>query len=98
VEDDKETVSVRFRGVKKDKSIIPIENIMCHIYYNNKTAYLSSYSLIERHLDEVNIPKLIITNEGKKIVLDYNPTIVKNLEDNNIQFKIYNHCSYREED
>jgi len=32
---------------KKDKKIIPIENYICHIYYDNKTAYLSSYSLIE---------------------------------------------------
>ena len=98
VEDDKKTVSVRFRGVRKDKKIIPIENYNCHIYYNNKTAYLSSYSLIERHLDEELIPKLIRTKEGKKIVLDYSPDIVKNLEDNNIQFKIYNHSSYQEED
>ena len=98
IEDDKKTVSVRFRGVKKDKSIIPVENYMCHIYYGNKTAYLSSYSLIERPFDEVNIPKLIRTNEGKKIVLNYSPDIVKTLEDNNIDYQIIKHYSYREEE
>lgn len=97
IEDDKKTVSVRFRGVKKDKNIIPIENYICHIKYNNKTAYLSSYIQLKEPIDEVYIPKIIKTKEEKKIALDYHPNVVKLLEDNNIEFEIIKHCSYREE-
>ena len=43
IEVDKKTVSVRFRGVRKDNHIIDIENYMCYIKYNNKFAVLSSY-------------------------------------------------------
>jgi PAS domain S-box-containing protein len=98
IENDKKMVTIKFRGVRKDKKIIPIENYNCHIYYENKTAYLSSYALVKSALDEENIPKLIKTKEGKKIILDYNPDIVKTLEDKNLKFKIIKHCSYREED
>ncbi|MFX1281918.1 MAG: PAS domain-containing protein [Promethearchaeota archaeon] len=95
IEDDRKIVTVQFRGVRKDKKIIPIENYNCHIYYDNKTAYLSSYSLIENLLDEEHVPKLIKT---KKIVLEYNPNIVKTLEENNLRFKIIKQYLYREED
>ena len=98
VEDDKKTVSVRFRGVKKDKSIIPIENYMCYIKYNNKTAFLSSYILLEESSDEYYIPELIKTKEEKLIVSKFSPKIVKYLEDNNLDFEIIKHSSYREED
>ena len=98
VEDDKKTVTVRFRGVKKDNSIIPIENYMCYIKYNNKTAFLSSYILLEEFSDEFYIPKLIKTKEEKLIVLKFSHNIVKHLEDNNLNFEIIKHSSYREED
>lgn len=98
IEDDKKTVSIQFRGVKKDEKIIPIENYICHIYYDNKTAYLSSYSPIEGHVAEEHVPKLIRTKEGKKIVLDYSPHMIKTLENNNVKFDIITYSSYREED
>ena len=98
IEEDKKTFSVQFRGVRKDKKIIPIENYICHIYYNNKTAYLSSYSLREKIVDEFYIPKLIKTKEEKLIRLKFSPNIVKYLEDNNIDFEIIKRSSYREED
>ena len=98
VEDDKKTVSVRFRGVKKDKSIIPIENYMCYIKYNNKTAFLSSYILLEESSDEYYIPELIKTKEEKLILSKFSPKTVKYLEDNNLDFEIIKHSSYREED
>ena len=97
VEDDKKTVTVRFRGVKKDKKIIPIENYNCYIKYNNKTAFLSSYILLEESSDEFFIPKLIKTKEEKLIVLKFSPNIVKLLDDNNLNFEIIKHSSYREE-
>jgi len=97
VEADKKTVSVRFRGVKKDKEIINIENYICHIYYNNKTAYLSSYISLEEPPDEFYIPKLIKTKTEKNIILNYHPDTVNLLEDNNIKFEIIKYCSYREE-
>ncbi len=97
IEDDKKTVSVRFKGVRKDKIIIPIENHICNIEYNNKSAYLSSYIHLREPIDEIYSPKSIRIKEEKKIALDYHPNMVKILEDNNIEFTIIKHCSYREE-
>ena len=45
--EDSKTVSVRFRGITKDKRIINIENYVCRMTYNNKSAYLSSYVLLD---------------------------------------------------
>jgi len=97
IQDDKKTIVVHFRGVKKDKRIIPIENYNCQIKYNNKFAVLSSYIQLEDSIDEISIPKLIKTKEEKKIVLDYHSDIVKLLKENNKKFQIINYCSYREE-
>ena len=93
IEADEKTVSVRFRGVRKDNHLIEIENYMCYIKYNNKTAYLSSYISLE----ESYIPKLIKTKTERKIILDHHPDLVKLLADNNIKFEIIKHSSYREE-
>ena len=71
---------------------------MCYIKYNNKTAYLSSYILLEETSDEFYIPKLIKTKEEKLIVLKFSPNIVKHLDDNNLNFEIIKRSSYREED
>jgi len=98
VEDDKKTVTVRFRGVRKDTSIISIENYMCYIKYNNETAFLSSYILLEEFSDKLYIPKLIKIKEEKLIVLKFSPNIVNHLEDNNLNFEIIKRGSYREED
>ncbi|MFX1322763.1 MAG: PAS domain-containing protein [Promethearchaeota archaeon] len=97
VENDKKTVSLRFRGVRKDKKIVNIENYICHIKYNNKTAYLSSYILLEEPYNELYGPQTIKITKKKKIVLDYQTDIIKLLKDNKIKFDIYNACSYREE-
>jgi len=96
IEADKKTVSVRFRGEGKDNDIIDIENYMCYIKYNNKTAYLSSYIPLEETIGELYIPKLIKTKEERLIVLESTPNIIKYLEDNKIQFEIITHSSYRE--
>ncbi len=98
VENDKKTVSLRFRGVRKDKKIVNIENYICHIKYNNKTAYLSSYILLEEPYNKLYTPQTIKITKKKKIVLDYQPEIINLLKDNKIKFDIYNTCSYREED
>ncbi|MFX1573695.1 MAG: PAS domain-containing protein [Promethearchaeota archaeon] len=97
IENGKKTVSVRFRGVKKDETVIPIENYNCQIKYNNKFAVLSSYIQLEELIDETYLPKIIKIKEEKKIILGYHPNVVKILEDNNIDFDIIHHCSYREE-
>ncbi len=98
VEDDKKTVSLRFKGVRKDKKIINIENYICHIKYNNKTAYLSSYISLEEPYNKLYTPQTIKITKKKKIVLDYHPDIITLLKDNKIKFDIYKTCSYREED
>ncbi len=97
IETDKKTVSVRFRGVKKDNHIIDIENYMCYIKYNNKTACLSSYISLEESFDEIYVPKLSKRKIEKKIILDYHPDIVKFLGDNTIKFEIIKCSSFREE-
>jgi len=97
IEADKKTVSVQFRGVRKDNHIIDIENYMCYIKFNNKTAYLSSFIPLEETPDEFHIPKLIKIKEEKLIVLKSIPNVIKYLEDNNIKFEIIKHSSYREE-
>ncbi|MFX1340634.1 MAG: PAS domain-containing protein, partial [Promethearchaeota archaeon] len=84
IEDDKKTISVRFRGVRKDNSIIPIENYNCQIKFNNKFAVLSSYIQLDEPTDEIYIPRIIKIKEEKKITLDYHPNIIKLLEKNNL--------------
>jgi len=98
IEKDKEIITIRFRGVKKDKSIINIENYNCQIKYNNKFAVLSSYISLEESFNKLYIPKLIKTKTEKIILFKYHPNIVKLLEDNNLKFEIIKHYSYREED
>ena len=98
VAEDKKTASVRFRGVRRDKKVIDIENYICHIEYNNKTAYLSSYiELEDSYEEETYIPKTIKITSNKKIVLDYHPDIMNLLKEHNLKFNIIKHCSYREE-
>jgi PAS domain S-box-containing protein len=92
------TAIFRFRGITKDNKVISIENYVSRIKYNDKWAYLSSYISKEEFPDDKDTPKIIKTNEGKKIVLDYDINIVKTLEDNNIKFETISHASYREED
>ncbi|MFW9968768.1 MAG: PAS domain-containing protein [Candidatus Odinarchaeota archaeon] len=98
IQDDKKTILVRFRGIRKDSSIIDIENYMCHIKYNNKFAVLSSYIQIKEHRDEVIISRLIKTKEEKRIISDYHLNLIKFLEANNIDYQIIKRCSYREEE
>ena len=98
VENDKTTVSLQFRGVRKDEKIVNVENYICHIKYNDKTAYLSSYIPLKESHNKLYIPQTIKITKKKKIVLDYHPDIIKLLKDNKIMFDIYNTCSYREGD
>lgn len=97
IEDDRKTVTVQFRGVKKDKTVFHIMNYICHIKFNNKTAYLSSYVSLEEPPYDFYISKLIKTKSEKIIILKYQSDIVKFLEDNNLKFEIIKHVSYREE-
>lgn len=95
--EDKQSAILRFRGVKKNGDIIPIENYICRIKFNNKYMYLSSYYPLEEKLSEVHIPKVIKTKEEKKIIVDYHPNLIKFLEENEIKFKIIIRSFYREE-
>ncbi|MFW9873319.1 MAG: PAS domain-containing protein [Candidatus Thorarchaeota archaeon] len=98
--EDGNTVSVRFRGVTKDTKVFELENYICMIKFNNKTAYLSSYVPLEEiHVEpESYTPKTIRMLIKKKITMDYNPAIVKLLRNNNVKFDIIEHCLFREED
>ena len=44
--DGNQVIIIRFRGIKKDGSIIPIENNVCIVQYNNKKAMFSSYTVL----------------------------------------------------
>lgn len=68
--EDSKTVSVRFRGITKDKRIINIENYVCRMTYNNKSAYLSSYVL----LDILLLQYLLLMKDWK--VDNFNPYFV----------------------
>lgn len=99
VEDGK-TVSIRFRGVTKDKKTFELENYICVIKYNNKTAYLSSYVPVEEiyREPETYTPKTIRIQMKKRIALEYHPDIIKLLRNQNIKFDIIDYCTFREED
>ncbi|MFX1573700.1 MAG: PAS domain-containing protein [Promethearchaeota archaeon] len=98
IENDKRTITIQFRGIRKDKKIINIENYNCPIKYNNKFAVLSSYIPIERTFkEEPYAPKIKKTKEEKLIMLKFTPLTEKLLRDNNVKFDIYNQSSYREE-
>ncbi|MFX1574958.1 MAG: PAS domain-containing protein [Promethearchaeota archaeon] len=97
IEDDRKTVSVKFRGVSKTKKIINIENYNCRIEYNNKTAILSSYVKISPKEEEVYTPKIYTIKTGKKILIEYKPKIIEILKSQGIKFDIIKSCTYREE-
>ncbi len=98
IENDKRTITIRFRGIRKDKSIINIENYNCQIKYNNKFAVLSSYIPLEETFEEEPYtPKMIKIKREKIIILKYHSDIEKLLKDSNLKFEIYTHSSYREE-
>ena len=98
IENDKRTIAIRFRGIRKDKKIINIENYNCQITYNNKFAVLSSYIPLEKTFEEEPYaPKIKKTKEEKIIILKFTALTEKLLRDNNVKFDIYNQSSYREE-
>lgn len=96
--EDQRTAFVRFRGIKNNGEIIPIENYIGIVYYNSKKAYLSTYLSLETPIEEVYKPKTIRIKTRKKIVLDYHPEIIKMLKTNNVKFDIIKNCLYKEED
>ena len=98
VHEDQRTVSVRFRGIKKNGEVILIENYNSIVYYNGKMAVSSTYLELEEPFKEMMYqPTNVIMKESQKIVLDYHPGTVKILEDNNLKFEIIEHLSYKEE-
>ncbi|MFX1594397.1 MAG: PAS domain-containing protein [Promethearchaeota archaeon] len=98
IEKDNKTIIIRFRGVKKDKSIINIENYNYQIKYNNKFAVLSYYNLLEGTFkEEIYAPKTITIKKEKIIMLKYHPYIENLLKSNNLKYEIYNYSSFQEE-
>jgi len=98
VHEDQRTVSVRFRGIKKNGEVILIENYNSIVYYNGKKAVSSTYLELEEPFKKMMYqPTTVIMKESQKIVLDYHPETVKILEDNNLKFEIIEHLSYKEE-
>ncbi|MFX1571011.1 MAG: PAS domain-containing protein [Promethearchaeota archaeon] len=96
IEDNKNAI-LQFRGVRKEGEIIPIENYIYRIKYDNKYMYFSSYVQLDKFFEELYIPKIIKTKEEREIMLNYSPDIIRLLEDNSIDFEVIKHYSYREE-
>jgi len=98
--EDNNAVSIRFRGITKDKKVFELENYICVIKFNNKNAYLSSFVPLEETYEgeEIYVPKLIKIQNEKLIILDYHPDTIELLKLNNLKFEILDHSSYREED
>ncbi|MFW9828237.1 MAG: PAS domain-containing protein [Candidatus Thorarchaeota archaeon] len=89
VHEDQRTVSVRFRGIKKNGDIILIENFNSVVYYNGKRAISSTYLELKELFKKMMYQSTItLMKEGQKIVLDYHPETIKILEDNNLKFDI----------
>jgi len=42
--EDNKTISIQFRGIRKDGQIILIENYVCTVKYNGINGYLSTYN------------------------------------------------------
>ena len=59
--EENNVVTVRFRGIRKDGQIIPIENYICVVSHNNKKAMLCSYLLLD---------KPVIRKGSKKIKIE----------------------------
>ncbi|MFX1354113.1 MAG: PAS domain-containing protein [Promethearchaeota archaeon] len=99
VQEDHRTVSVRFRGIKKNGEIILIENFNSVVSYNGKRAISSTYlELKELFMIMMYQQTTPILKESQKIVLDYHPETIKILENNNLKFDIIEHFSNKEED
>jgi len=98
VQEDQRTVSVRFRGVKKNGEIILIENFNTVVYYNGKRAISSTYLELKELFKEMMYqPISTIRKENQKIILDYHPGTIKILENNNLKFDIIEYLSNEEE-
>ncbi|MFW9785719.1 MAG: PAS domain-containing protein, partial [Candidatus Heimdallarchaeota archaeon] len=98
IHEDERTVSVRFRGIKKNGEIILIENYNSVVYYNGKKAISSTYlELKELFMEMMYLQTTSIMKESQKIVLDYHPETIKVLENNNLKFNIIKHLSNKEE-
>lgn len=97
--EDKDAVSFQFRVFTKKGEMISVKTYLNIIKYNNERAYLLSYAPMKKSSDkyELYASKTIKITTEKKIALDYHPNVIKLLEDNNLDFEIINHCSYREE-
>ncbi|MFW9969360.1 MAG: PAS domain-containing protein [Candidatus Odinarchaeota archaeon] len=96
--EDKQNAILQFRGVRKNRDIILVENYIYRIKYDNKYAYFSSYGQLEEVPEEIIIPTLVKTKEQRKIISDFNSNIINFLEENKINYKIIKLYSYREED
>lgn len=89
--ENKTTVYINFRGIKKNSEIIPIRNCVLVVKYNGTNAYLSSYESMKKinnyeNLNDSQIDVLIIMckrgldliAEGKK--LHYFESKIMNLQ------------------
>ena len=58
--EENNVVTVRFRGIRKDGQIIPIENYICVVSHNDKKAMLCSYLLLDKPMIRKGCKKIKI--------------------------------------
>lgn len=85
-------------NLKENIQYFKDKKLWLYIYYNNKTAYLSSYIPLEKVYEKDYTPQTAKITTKKKIILDFHLNSIKLLKDNKVKYDIYNICSYREED
>jgi len=59
IADDK-VITVRFRGIRKDGTVIPIENYICVVHFDDKKAMLCSYMILKNSLERNATEKINI--------------------------------------
>ena len=95
--EDARNCILHFRGIRKNGEIIPIENSVYRIKYQNRYAYFSTYNQLDPIIEDVYLLKTIKITKKEKLVVDFNPRVMKYLEDNKIPYNIIEQRSYREE-
>lgn len=78
------TASVCFRGITKQGKIVPIENYVCKISYDNKSAYLSSYVILNNSTESIDN----IAKENIKIEIELPDIFKKYFEYLELNFNI----------
>ena len=98
--EDNKTAVVQFRGITKEGKIIPIENSVCVVKYNDINAYLSTYIRLDNsiennsNLGKEKIKLEIELDQGLKTAIDIISKAFNWIPEQFIQYVIKNDIKY----